>query len=163
LISASSLPLRTSASPLATSEKSLVLIFTSSVAATVLSGVSSACAPPTKPTLSVVVWWLKTIDCTTMYPASNAMNRTVPTTKNRLRTLVRNSRRTTSRNVRSAESPASRSGSSRRSNAILRHRFAEYVEQARHVAAELVHRPCRQRGLQHVLVGRAAVQLQQPP
>src|SRR6266852_7633658 len=89
------------------------------------------------------------------------MKARVPITKNRLRTRVRNSRLATSSTVRNA-SLRIRPGSSSGSNAVLRHRFAEDVQQRRHVAAELADWSGRERGLQHGLVTRCAIQLDQP-
>src|SRR5260370_26038805 len=89
------------------------------------------------------------------------MKAMVPITKNRLRTRVRNSRLATSSTVRNASLPI-RPGSSSGSNADLRHRFAEDVEQRRHVAAELADGSGRERGLQHGLVTGSTAQLDQP-
>src|SRR5260370_41512408 len=89
------------------------------------------------------------------------MKAMVPITKNRLRTRVRNSRLATSSTVRKA-SLRIRPGSSSGSNPVLRHRFAEDVQQRRHVAAELADGPGRERGLQRGLVTGCAIELDQP-
>src|SRR2546421_3483279 len=150
LTSRSSSPLRTSSLPALTSLTVDVATVSLSESAALASGAASTSEFPANPTCTVD-GRPRTKDCRTLKPASMTIRTTVPIRKNLLRRRVRNSRRAMT-NVICGSGGCSLG---------LRHRFAEDVEQAGQVAAELAHRSSGECSTEYRLIVGRILKLEQ--